>query len=217
MFVTSDPKKFVIVGSILPPILSTVPADHPIIMEYLKTAVSTEVGGSEEEIPWKKVKSSKRKGKTIVSKQSKKHTREKPQVVIKEDSSEHTASLDRNETESALNNEVNSTLGRNQYLFQSQFKLILSLRFVETDLVFQVESDHEDDDAPMTKGYLRKLNKKLDEILSRYSTFINTKYEELLSSHPETTQNLVNEHADKLSQYQKLVDDYAKLVKEASS
>lgn len=38
--------------------------------------------------------------------------------------------------------------------------------FVATDFVFQVESDYEDDIAPMTNRDLCKLNKKLYEILS---------------------------------------------------
>lgn len=44
-FVTSDPKNFLIVGSISQAMLSMIPAKNPIIIEHLKTAVSTiEVG-----------------------------------------------------------------------------------------------------------------------------------------------------------------------------
>lgn len=46
-----------------------------------------------------------------------------------------------------------------------------------------MESDNDDDDAPITKGDFRKVNKKLNEIISQYSTFINTKYEDPISSH----------------------------------
>lgn len=93
--------------------LSRVPADHPIIIEYLKTTISTRVIGfeeqiHEEEIPRKKLKSSKQKGKTILSKKVKKQKRSKPQHVIEEDSSEHTESLYRNEKEFSLDNEGNS-------------------------------------------------------------------------------------------------------------
>lgn len=38
--------------------------------------------------------------------------------------------------------------------------------FVATDFVFQFDSDHDDDDVPMTKGDFCKMNKKLDEIIS---------------------------------------------------
>ncbi|CAI9259547.1 unnamed protein product [Lactuca saligna] len=124
-FVTSDPKNFLIVGSILQAILSRVPTDHHIIMEYLAILVSTGGGGSKEEIheekiPRKKVKRSKRNGKTLVSKKSKKHKRARCQLIIESDSSENTTSLDQNEKESALNNEVNSkNIKCNQYLFGS--------------------------------------------------------------------------------------------------
>ncbi|CAH1434009.1 unnamed protein product [Lactuca virosa] len=88
--------------------------------------------------------------------------------------------------------------------------------FMAFDFVFQVESDHEYDYVPMTKGDFCMLNKKLDEILSQASTFINTKYDEILSFHHETIQKCVKEHDNKLSQDQKLVDDSTKLVEEAS-
>ncbi|CAH1424865.1 unnamed protein product [Lactuca virosa] len=302
--------------------LSRGPIDHLIIMEYLKTAICTGVGGSEEEIyeediPRKKVKSSRRKGKTIMSKKYKNHKRAKPQLVIEEDSSEHIASLDRNEKESALNNEVTSdnigaksisilepiqtlvvsshmesesgiytqvvndpflnisqtpptppivseislstpiptspffgpvshpstksveipifSKATSSHVSAPQFTSTPSVsddgeeeilmkddcesndEFVATDFVFHVESDHEDDDAPMIEGDLRKLDKKLYEIISQYSTFINIKYEELLFSHQAKNQKLVKEYVNKLSQHQKLVDDSAKPVKEASS
>lgn len=45
---------------------------------------------------------------------------------------------------------------------------------------------------------------------------MNTKYEELIPSHEKTILKLVQENVDKLSQHKKLVDDYAKLVKEWS-
>ncbi|CAH1415712.1 unnamed protein product [Lactuca virosa] len=68
-FVTTDPKNFMIVGSISQAMVSRVPADNPIIVEYLKTVVTTGGDGSksihDEEIQKKKVKSSKRKGKSV--------------------------------------------------------------------------------------------------------------------------------------------------------
>ncbi|CAH1437430.1 unnamed protein product [Lactuca virosa] len=59
MFVTFEPKNFLIVGLISQSMLSMVPAGNPVIIEYLKTAVPTGDIGSdsihEEEIPKKKV------------------------------------------------------------------------------------------------------------------------------------------------------------------
>ncbi|CAH1437431.1 unnamed protein product [Lactuca virosa] len=83
--------------------------------------------------------------------------------------------------------------------------------FVATDFSFHVESD-DDDDAPMTKGDFRKLNKKLDEILSQSSTLLNMKYGELISSHQETIQKLVQANANNLSQHKKLVEDSSKII-----
>ncbi|CAH1414373.1 unnamed protein product [Lactuca virosa] len=108
-FVTSDPRNFLIVGSISQAMLSRVLVDRPIIVEYLKTVVPTREVGSdsihEEEIPKKKEKISNGKGKSIVSKKSIKQNKQRlTQLVIEEESSEHTESLDRNENESALNN-----------------------------------------------------------------------------------------------------------------
>ncbi|CAH1412737.1 unnamed protein product [Lactuca virosa] len=89
-FITSDPKNFLMVGSLSQAMLSRVPTDHPIIVEYLNTTVSTKDVGSksihEEENPKKKGKSSKRRGKTIVSKKSiKKKMQRVPQVVVEEE------------------------------------------------------------------------------------------------------------------------------------
>lgn len=57
--------------------------------------------------------------------------------------------------------------------------------FVAIEFSFQVDSDN-DDDNPMSKGDYRKLNQKLDDILSQSSTLMTTKFEELLSLHQAT-------------------------------
>lgn len=55
--VTSNPKNFVIVGSIYETMLSRVPNYNPIIVEYKKIAITTKGDGSEwlqEDVPKKK-------------------------------------------------------------------------------------------------------------------------------------------------------------------
>lgn len=107
-FVTTGLKNFIIVGSTSLAMLSRVPANNPIIVKYLKTAINTESYGFEsihtEEIPKKITKSSKWKDKSIVSKKTKKQNRRRlTQVVVEEVSSERTESFDRNEKEFSLN------------------------------------------------------------------------------------------------------------------
>lgn len=133
-----------------------------------------------------------------------------PNVDIGENVSQlHVFALEFTSTPSVINN------GEEEILMKDDAES--NDEFVANDFVFPVESDHDDDDdAPMTKGDFRKLNNKLDDVISLYSTFINTKSEELIYSHQETIQKLVKENVDKLSQHKKLVDDSAKIVKEAS-
>ncbi|CAH1426724.1 unnamed protein product [Lactuca virosa] len=307
MFVISNPKNILIVGSLSQAMLSRVPVDRPIIVEYLKTAVSTGDVGSEsiheEEPPMKKAKDFKRIGKTIVSNKSKKQNNSRvSQVVFEDESSEHTTSLYHNVKESAFNHEEDSTNIRlkstiilvpiqtphvSSYM-ESEAEIFKQFstkpfeisifteatsvsqtttytelppdtstfkshreenrtsgipeftstppitndfeeeilmnddcksndEFVATGFSFQVESDDDDDDdAPMTKGDFCKLNKKLDELLPQSSTSMNTKYEELFSSHQETIKKLVQDNANKISQYKKFVDESTQLVKEAN-
>ncbi|CAH1443768.1 unnamed protein product [Lactuca virosa] len=132
MFVSFHPKNFLIVGSFSQSMLSRVPTDHPIILEYLKTAVHTgDVGYDsihKKEIPKKKSKGSQRKRKTIVSIKSKKKKRRRlTQLIIEEESSEHTESLDHNEKECALNNEEDSA--------NIGLKSIIVLEPIQTPLV----------------------------------------------------------------------------------
>ncbi|CAI9280977.1 unnamed protein product [Lactuca saligna] len=109
-FVTIDPKNFLIVGSLSKAMLSWVPTDHPIIVKYFTTLSKGDVGLNsinEEEIAKNKVKSSKQKGKMIMSKKSTKKNRKKlTQLVIEDDLSEHT--LDRTKKDSTIDNEEDS-------------------------------------------------------------------------------------------------------------
>ncbi|CAH1422243.1 unnamed protein product [Lactuca virosa] len=109
--VTSDPKNFLMVGSISEAMVSRVPANNPIIVEYMKSRIDDkgdDSGSLQEELPKKKRKSSKHKGKFggDGSKKSKKLKKRKlTQVVVEEESSEHNQSLVHNEKESPINDE----------------------------------------------------------------------------------------------------------------
>lgn len=87
--------------------------------------------------------------------------------------------------------------------------------FVVTDFYSQVESDN-DDDAPMTKGDYRKLNQKLNDILSQSSIFITTKCEELITSHQTIIQKLVQCHVETHAYQKQLVEDSSQLIEVAS-
>ncbi|CAH1422622.1 unnamed protein product [Lactuca virosa] len=120
MFVTSNPKNFLIVGSISQAMLSRVPTDHPIIVEYLKTTVST---GD---------KSKKKKRHNLT------------QVVLQEESSEHIESLARKEKESVLNNEedfANIGMKSTFALELNQTPLVSSHMESEAEIYKQVVDD----------------------------------------------------------------------------